>query len=145
MNGWCTHWSKKTCAANAAWPLKSAAFSLSDLAANFSAFGNNREKTGTYNEYCTIPKYPKPNDAKAALRFQSIFSRRSTKTCTTRSLTDVFAQLNDQGTQSRKVTPITFEEVPLHTRISILLIVADIGEGIQRARPGKYEKMCQEI
>ena len=93
MNGWCTHWSKKTWAANAAWPLKSAAFSRRDFAANFSAFGNNREKTGTYNEYCTIPKYPNPNDAKAALRFQSMFSRRSTKTCTTRSETDVFAQL----------------------------------------------------
>ena len=35
----------------AAWPLKSAAFSLRDLAANFSACGNNRE-AGTYNEYC---------------------------------------------------------------------------------------------
>ena len=88
------------------------------FAANFSAFGKSREKTGTYNEYCTIPKYPNPNDAKAALRFQSIFSRRSTKTCTTKSETDVFAQLKP----TPKAMGFARAKVAMMDIVSVLLL-----------------------
>ena len=47
MSGWCTHWSKKTCAPTAAKPIGSLSFSARGLAANPTVPGNMRPKMGT--------------------------------------------------------------------------------------------------